>query len=486
MTRHFVIKEIIETMMGPKFIVTFIISCALVVIGIMHGFQMYQSEVQWHAQAMAQNRERLENLGSYGALGESGGKVFRAPEKMSIFVRGLDSVIGRAAVVSRDAGIVPRDSRYSLNPIFAVFGELDLAFIVKFVLSLFALLYSYNAVSGERETGTLKLVFSNVVSRSSYMLGKALGGLIPLVLSLLIPILFALAMLLFVFEAGFSLEEWLRIGLIIGGFVLYLALFYCIGFLASCLSRTTAISFLICLFVWVTSVALLPRLAVEMAGYFSPVPSVDELEARRATLQREFTREMSTELQRRLEVIARTSDTLNSREVRRDLENELRKKYGPIEEQMIADYRRRQRNLLNTAAALARLSPTSSLTFATNRIAVTDSDLEYRYVDSVGRYRTAFLDYAERKMTEYPELASAGVGVSFSVDVDDAGQRSASVRVRAPTEKIAIDGLPPFTADRDTLDAAAADALPDFALMGIELLVIFCAAFVVFARYDVR
>jgi hypothetical protein len=153
---------------------------------------------------------------------------------------------------------------------------------------------------------------------------------------------------------------------------------------------------------------------------------------------------------------------------------------------MIADYRRRQRNLLTTAAGLARLSPTSSLTFATNRIAVTDSDLEYRYVDAVQRYRSEFLDFAERKMTEFPELSSSGIGVSFSVDVDQAGKRTSSISVRAPTEKISVDGLPPFVLSRDNLNDAAVEALPDFAILGVELLVIFCAAFVVFARYDVR
>jgi hypothetical protein len=56
----------------------------------------------------------------------------------------------------------------------------DLMFIVKIVLSLFAILFTYDTIVGEKEKGTLKLALSNDVPRDRLILGKAIGGGMPL------------------------------------------------------------------------------------------------------------------------------------------------------------------------------------------------------------------------------------------------------------------------------------------------------------------
>ena len=55
-------------------------------------------------------------------------------------------------------------------------GFLDLEFIVLIVLSLFAILFTYDAISGEKERGTLRLSFAGPVARHTYMTGKLLGS----------------------------------------------------------------------------------------------------------------------------------------------------------------------------------------------------------------------------------------------------------------------------------------------------------------------
>ena len=124
-------KEVVETLLGPKFIITFLISFILIITSVYSGYNLYESDRRWYVTAESSNVDRMQNLGSYGKLKDDGTKALREPERMSIFVKGVDSTVGRSAVVSDDPSIVLRDSRNGLNPIFAVFGELDLAFIVK-------------------------------------------------------------------------------------------------------------------------------------------------------------------------------------------------------------------------------------------------------------------------------------------------------------------------------------------------------------------
>ena len=57
-----------------------------------------------------------------------------------------------------------------------LFGVLDLAFIVKVVLSLCVLLFTYDAICGEKEQGTLRLYASYPVSRSAQALAKLAGS----------------------------------------------------------------------------------------------------------------------------------------------------------------------------------------------------------------------------------------------------------------------------------------------------------------------
>ena len=57
----------------------------------------------------------------------------------------------------------------------SMFGVLDLAFIVKIVMSLVALLFTYDAISGEKEDGTFRLYASFSVSRATIALSKVIG-----------------------------------------------------------------------------------------------------------------------------------------------------------------------------------------------------------------------------------------------------------------------------------------------------------------------
>ena len=112
---------------------------------------------------MALNKKNLESQPSYQALAGLGTKINKPPQVLGTIASGVDEAVGRVASVNiaYDPNLV--DSKYESNPVFSVFGALDLTFIVKIVLSLFAILFTYDAIVGEKERGTLKLTLSNRV-----------------------------------------------------------------------------------------------------------------------------------------------------------------------------------------------------------------------------------------------------------------------------------------------------------------------------------
>ena len=69
----------------------------------------------------------------------------------------------------------PAGSRYGEEPLLAIFRFLDLEFLFQVVLTLFVVVFAFDAVSGEKERGTLRLALAGAVPRLTLVLGK-LGG----------------------------------------------------------------------------------------------------------------------------------------------------------------------------------------------------------------------------------------------------------------------------------------------------------------------
>jgi len=485
MIRHFIYKEIVEGFGGPRFLITFLISLVLIVTSVYTGYQLYQSDMRWYATAKAENVKALTNLGTYAALKDTGTKAMRQPTRMSIFVRGVDSTIGKASTVNEEAGLVLRDSRFGLNPIFAVFGELDVTFIVTIIMSLFALLFSYNAISGERELGTLKQILSNSVGRAPFIIGKSVGGMISLAMILFIPFLIALLMLMLLFGVSFTGDETIRLVLLATVLFAYLAVFYMLGMFMSALSRSSFISFLLCLFIWVLSVAIIPRIAVEAAGQLSPAPSIDRVESERAALRREYYGDLKILVNDYFQEEwdgdnATFGDAFQKAWSR--AQQDARAKMAEREEPLLQSYERNQINLLSTAEALARFSPTSCVTFATGRLAYTDAELRERFLRSLRRYRDVYLDYADEKIAKNPD--KSGRGISVNMTRSDSG--GPQIDVTVPQHTLEVADLPEFSMESESAVVTAVAVAPDIAVLAIEFILFFALAFVAFIRYDVR
>jgi len=186
-------KELKSIIQSPKFVGSFAVCSVLILLSVYIGIAEYRTAVAQHEAAGQLVDEELRQATSWGGLST---KSYRPPDPMQIFVSGVNYDIGRWSSIGSDAGVKLRHSAYSDDPIFAVFRFVDFAFIVMFVLSLMAIQFTYDAVNGERESGTLKLVFSNAVPRAKYLIAKCAGSWLGLALPLGIPILLSVLLVI--------------------------------------------------------------------------------------------------------------------------------------------------------------------------------------------------------------------------------------------------------------------------------------------------
>ena len=195
MLKHIITKEIWENISSPKFIFTFLLCTVLIVLSVYTGIGQYRADFKEYNSAVALNKKSLEGAPNWQTLAGLGTKITKPPQVLGTLATGIQDAVGRNASVNiaYDPQLV--DSKYDANPVFAIFGQLDLTLIVKIVLSLFAILFTYDAIVGEKERGTLKLALANRVPRDQIILGKAIGSFVSLLVPLVIPFLIGLIML---------------------------------------------------------------------------------------------------------------------------------------------------------------------------------------------------------------------------------------------------------------------------------------------------
>jgi len=469
MLRDIIKKEIQDTIMSPKFVFTFLLCTILILLSVYTGVNNYLAEQKEYSAAVALNRKNLENQQSYQTLAGLGTKINRKPEVLSTIVNGVQEAVGRVATVNIAYDPSMIDSKYSTNPIFAVFGSLDLTFIVKIVLSLFAILFTYDAIVGEKEKGTLKLSLSNKVPKDRLILGKAIGGFISLLIPLIFPLVIGLLILLIYPNVSLSGEDWSRLALICFMFFLYLSVFFALGLFISTRTQSSSTSFLVLLFIWVTFVTIIPKAAVMGARQINPIPSVHEVTAQKDAFLQEIQKEAIEEQTnyfkehprpQKPEEIAKWNEDV--RKWAEDLQQSLT---GKIDEKNAAierDYQVKMREQQNLAVNLSRISPASALMFGTMTLARTGIVSHERFLNSVRSYKPIFTKWVNEKMIR-------------TADFDSAQQPRPD-----------LSDMPQHTFEPEGLGDSFKRTLPDILLMVFLILLFFIGAYVSFLRYDVR
>jgi ABC-type transport system involved in multi-copper enzyme maturation permease subunit len=144
--------------------------------------------------------------------------------------------------------------------------KVDWGFIIGYVLSLVALLFTFDSISGERERGTLRLTLANAIPRHTVLIGKFLGAFISVNIPFILAVLVNLLVISTSSGVHLDSEAWGRLGIIFFVAVLYTCLFLALGLLVSARVQRSAVSLVILLLVWVVLVVFMPSTLASIAG----------------------------------------------------------------------------------------------------------------------------------------------------------------------------------------------------------------------------
>ena len=143
--------------------------------------------------------------------------------------------------------------------------------------SITALLFTYDAISGERETGTLSLLLANSVSRATVLLAKFTGAFLTLMIPLLIGILLNLMIVNASELVSLDESEWTRVGIIFVISAIYISIFLWLGLFISSQFSNSSSCLLVLLLIWVVFVVLIPNTMGTFVGSLQQLPSKDKV-----------------------------------------------------------------------------------------------------------------------------------------------------------------------------------------------------------------
>ena len=491
MFRNLIRQELLSHLMSARFFAAVVITLLLVVANAVVLLEDYERRLVRYSQQENTHRQKAQEAKTYSTL-----KLFveRPPNPLSLFSAGLDKRLGSTfEIYYGSVPLISNGSARSLDNAFLnLFSKIDLVLIFQVVLSLMALLFAYDAIAGDWENGTLRLVISHPIRRGTLLFAKYIGAMVCLLLPVLMSLLMVLILLSTVGSIQLGGADFLRIGGIVLTTTLYLSAFYLIGVLISTATRRTATSLMLCMFLWVALVLVYPnwsRFAITPVGDTRAVRSSSDQQIEQ--IWEEVDREEAQFLansplegkpQRfNLDIIQASSFSSGRRY---GIDMKLSNQSDPLlphvqkyhatmgalyirSAEQIALVRKQTLDRTSLRRAiwyerLMKLSPASLYTFATAAWAGTDLEGMSDFVQAVQGYRRTLIDYFH--------------------DKDAFGSRQWFA-----SDKGAVDwwDLPQFRFARADVSENATRALPELFLLLLINLFLFTATFLIFTKLEV-
>jgi ABC-type transport system involved in multi-copper enzyme maturation permease subunit len=485
-------KEFLLNLMTFKFAVGTILSMVLVAVFVPILGKAYQERLKVYNENVAYNQAELRKVTVYKNITPT---IYRRPSVLAVFSEGLEKQLGNSATIEYDK--VPEISGAAANHYLSIFSVFDVLLIFKIVISVLALLLAYDAISGERERGTLRLVLSNTAARYQVLLGKLLAGLLVLVVVVTIAFILGVVILLCFPMVDLTGSDWIRIGFMFLASLVFIVTMYNLGLLFSCLARRSALSLVLALFVWIIFVVVIPNASVYLATQIRPVEPEDKINEQIASLQRDTQTEFASELNRSGRSYMSGYDEVSDvsgggfghgylrSATETHIHNELIKcsigvpiniQYADKYAEVKYGYLRGLFEQTRLADNISRTSPISLYENVMSALAGTDMAGFQDFFNAVKPYRNDIIEYMRSRTDNFSSTTFFTPCTEEEIKTRPRGDTA------APLE---LSDLPRF-AYRADIVRTLRRVVPDLAFLILGNILFFAVAFASFAGYDVR
>ena len=472
---HITKREIYDNLNSLRFALTTVLLLALMITNAVKHLREHPKRVQRYQDAVTESSDRLTTHadGSLYKLAQYGpGNFYKKPSPLHFCANGGESILPDTITV-REPPVFATDAEGNrlLEGIWSLsypdanlhnkdvgpnVSQVDWAFIIGYILSLIALWFTFDAFSGEREQGTLRLMLANSIPRHTVLIGKFLGALLSISIPFALAVLVNLLLISTANTVHLTTEAWGRLGIIFALALLYTSLFVALGLLVSARVQQSAVSLMILLLMWVTLVVFMPSTLASIASSFSPAMSFDKFWKQRNPIKEDLWDKYKEGL---------WSSELDDSKLR--AKSEFYTENAEREERWQEEQLKYRASQVYRARAITSISPATLLQHLIESFAGTGFERHLQFVENVQRYA--------RQLRE------------FVADTDRADPESLhilGVREGMSKKPINPEAVPRF---EDTLNLSKDfnTAAMELLLLTLFVLVLLSGAYLAFVRVEV-
>ena len=477
---HIAKRELYDNMNSLRFALTVLLILTLMIVNAVKHLGDYRLKMNIYRKNVAQSldhlRSRSDNL--YDLIEQGPGDFYKQPSPLSFCAEGGEAFIPDHVSAAEGRYLIGRenaegthvwmsgiwrleypDENPNLRDIRPDYTQIDWVMVISVVLSFVAILFTFDAISGERERGTLRLILSNSVPRSQILIGKFIGVFLSISLPFLMGVLINLFLLNAASHISLEARDWGQLGVIFLIATVYTSIFIALGLLISARLNQSEISLIILLLIWAFFVVLTPNTLGSIVSGLKPAQTGEEFYIR-------FAKQYEV-LDMRYEQPYRWP----TREVPPTRETEKWAKYiaaeAELEESLRAERLKTQIDQIQFARSVARVSPASIVQYAVESLAGTGLSRHLQFLDGVRRYAAQYREFvisADQSDPDSPHLYFVRQGMS--------------------EKPVPFSAVPKFE-DRIEFRKSVDAAMTDILLLVLFLVVLFAGAVLAFVRVDV-
>ncbi|MBD1207921.1 MAG: DUF3526 domain-containing protein [Ignavibacteria bacterium] len=269
-------KEIADLLRDKRLRWSALTLYVLFAVALFSGWQYFTQTKPRHADAQAASYQQWLAQGSKNphSAAHYGFYAYKPVPLLAVVDKGMDDYLGNAVwmeahkqnnVSNRTAQDVADVSR---------FGNITVGFVLQFLLPIVIILLTFNAVSKERESGTLRILLSTQTSGVQILVGKGAAAFAAVFGVIVLPMLLVSAGVMMLAVGG---QDFVASLPAFGVWVLFVlvsvVLWIALGLVVSASVRESGAALVVLLGVWTLGAFFVPRLSGSLARTLHPTPS---------------------------------------------------------------------------------------------------------------------------------------------------------------------------------------------------------------------
>jgi len=447
-------KEILGQILNVRFYVSF----ALAFLFLISATYILATDYGW----MQKEFGPLIGEGFYNPQGWDRFWVCREIPPLRVLSTGLGDSLSLRSHNTISEGCYFGESQFVHNLLGDILSHLDFLFFINIVGSLLAFTFTYDAISGERQRGTLRQMMANPVRRAVLLLSKFFGSYLSFVISLL-PALAGVVLVLYLHpDVEFGASDWKASFWLFLLALLNIGVFFMLGVFVSCVTREPKTTLTALMAIWVLLVLVVPNFSPLVAAGLHPIPAFHQVQGQIDSLSQEHAEPVHREQHKFLDAHGGDYEALSEEdkmEYQAIWRDHCRTFYAEELTKIWEAFFNKMDAQAKLAQHLSLISPSAILTYLA-------SDLSHTGIESEHAFRFATIRFRRR----------------YAANVGEHIQRTGD-----KTKLWVIDNklVPAFVVPRPTVSEVISTHLPQFIALVLYIFLFFCGAQITFIRSSI-